>query len=150
MSQDFRIRSAVRLALVASVAYASVPAMAQDGGAAERGDTITGTCTRIQRQDYEATSPLATVSAEAIRATGQLNTEAVLNTLPQVVPGISSYSNNPSNGTATVDLRGLGATRTLVLVNGRRLNPSVNDGTGDLNNVPTRLIKKIEVVTGGA
>lgn len=110
--------------------------------------TVTGT--RIQRQDYDAVSPLATVSAEAIRATGELNTEAVLNTLPQVIPGLSSFSNNPADGTATVDLRGLGPTRTLVLLNGRRLNPSVNNGTVDLNNVPTRLIKRVEVVTGGA
>ena len=86
MSQDFRSRFAVRHALVASLALATVPAMAQDGGAAEQLDTITVTGTRIQRQDYEATSPVATVSAETIRSTGQLNTEAVLNTLPQVVP----------------------------------------------------------------
>jgi iron complex outermembrane receptor protein len=113
-------------------------------------ETVTITGTRIQRADYEATSPVATVSAKDIQATGELNTEAVLNTLPQVVPGFSAYSNNPSNGTATVDLRGLGPTRTLVLINGRRLNPSVNNGTADLNNVPSRLIERIEVVTGGA
>jgi iron complex outermembrane recepter protein len=121
---------------------------------AEQGDealeTVTVTGTRIQRADYEATSPVATVSAKDIQATGELNTEAVLNTLPQVVPGLSAFSNNPSNGTATVDLRGLGPTRTLVLINGRRLNPSVNNGTVDLNNVPSRLIQRIEVVTGGA
>ena len=133
------------------MASIALPAMAQDEASSDGGaETIVVTGTRIQRRDYEAESPLATVSAETIQATGQLNTEAVLNTLPQVIPGFSAFSNNPADGTATVDLRGLGPTRTLVLVNGRRLNPSVNDGTVDLNNVPTRLIKRVEVVTGGA
>jgi iron complex outermembrane receptor protein len=150
MSHNFRIRLAVQRALLASMATITLPAIAQDRGPAESVDTVTVTGTRIQRKDYEATSPLATVTAEAIQATGQLNTEAVLNTLPQVIPGLSAFSNNPGDGTATVDLRGLGPTRTLVLLNGRRLNPSVNNGTVDLNNVPTRLIKRVEVVTGGA
>jgi outer membrane receptor protein involved in Fe transport len=144
----------VQRALLASMAsLAALPAFAQDGApaaAAAEAETIIVTGTRIQRRDYEAESPTATVSAEAIQATGQLNTEAVLNTLPQVVPGFTAFSNNPADGTATVDLRGLGPRRTLVLVNGRRLNPSQNVGTVDLNNVPTRLVKRIEVVTGGA
>src|SRR5262245_51244856 len=148
MSQNPCIRQAVQRALFASLAALTVPAMAQDR--TEPNDVVVVTGSRIQRQDYESESPMATVSAEAIQATGQLNTEGVLNTLPQVVPGFSATSNNPADGTATVDLRGLGPTRTLVLVNGRRLNPSVNNGVVDLNNVPTRLIKRVEVVTGGA
>jgi iron complex outermembrane receptor protein len=153
MNSNSEIARAVRRALFMSAITAAVtlPAVAQDQDQGEEEpQTITVTGTRIQRQDYVATSPLATVSSEAIKATGQLNTEAVLNTLPQVIPGLSANSNNPADGTATVDLRGLGPTRTLVLVNGRRLNPSVNDGTVDLNNVPTRLIDRVEVVTGGA
>jgi iron complex outermembrane receptor protein len=142
------IRLSVRRALFASAACLSLPVLAQDKAPSENVIVVTGT--RIQRQDYEAPSPIATVSAETIRATGELNTEAVLNTLPQVVPGFSAFSNNPGNGTATVDLRGLGPTRTLVLINGKRLNPSVNNGSVDLNNVPTRLIERVEVVTGGA
>jgi iron complex outermembrane recepter protein len=144
------VRRALVMSAVAAASASSIPAFAQDQEQEEATQTVTVTGTRIERQDYEATSPLATVSSEAIRATGALNTEAVLNTLPQVVPGLSAASNNPSDGTATVDLRGLGAIRTLVLINGKRLNPSVNDGTVDLNNVPTRLIERVEVVTGGA
>jgi iron complex outermembrane receptor protein len=147
---SFAVRRALVMSAVAAASASSIPAFAQDQEQEEATQTVTVTGTRIQRQDYEATSPLATVSSEAIRATGALNTEAVLNTLPQVVPGLSAASNNPSDGTATVDLRGLGPTRTLVLINGKRLNPSVNDGTVDLNNVPTRLIERVEVVTGGA
>jgi outer membrane receptor protein involved in Fe transport len=113
-------------------------------------DEIIVTGSRIRLEDFTATSPIATLSSEVIESTGRTNIEQLLNTLPQVVPGFSATSNNPGDGTATVDLRGLGPTRTLVLVNGRRLNPSVNDGTVDLNNVPTQLIERIEVVTGGA
>jgi outer membrane receptor protein involved in Fe transport len=119
-------------------------------GTVHAADEIIVTGSRIRLDDFTATSPIATLSSDVIESTGRTNIEQLLNTLPQVVPGFSATSNNPGDGTATVDLRGLGATRTLVLVNGRRLNPSVNDGTVDLNNVPTRLIERIEVVTGGA
>ncbi len=109
---------------------------------------VTGS--RIARKDYVANSPITTVTDEAIKASGNTSVENILNVLPQVVPGLSSASNNPSDGTATVDLRGLGPTRTLVLINGRRMNPSTKNNAVDLNNVPTRLIEKVEVVTGGA
>ncbi len=132
------------------LAAIAVPVWAQTQPNEEGSQTVTVTGTRIQRPDYEATNPLITVSSDAIRASGALNTEAVLNALPQVVPGLSATSNNPSDGTATVDLRGLGPVRTLVLINGKRLNPSVNDGTVDLNNIPARLIERVEVTTGGA
>lgn len=49
-----------------------------------------------------------------------MNVEQVINTLPQVLPGLTGFSNNPGNGAVTLNLRGLGSTRTLVLVNGRR------------------------------
>ncbi len=141
------ITRAVRYALLTSAAAAiAMPAQAQDESIQE----VVVTGSRIRIKDFEAISPVSTVTADVIKSTGSLNVEQVLNTLPQVVPGFSMSSNNPSDGTATVDLRGLGARRTLVLVNGRRLNPSVNDGTVDLNNVPTRLIERVEVVTGGA
>src|SRR5262245_10943069 len=95
MSPNLRVRFAVQRALLASMAsLAALPAFAQDAGsapAAAEAETIVVTGTRIQRRDYEAESPTATVSAEAIQATGQLNTEAVLNTLPQVVAGFTAF-----------------------------------------------------------
>ena len=54
------------------------------------------------------------------------------------------------DGTATVDLRGLGSSRTLVLVNGTRANPTTQSGTVDINNIPAALIDRVEVLTGGA
>ncbi len=133
--------------MICGAAFAlAVPAFAQEATVEEV--IITGS--RIARQDYIANSPVSTVSSEAIQATGATNTEEVMNRLPQVVPGFSAASNNPSDGTATVDLRGLGPTRTLVLVNGRRINPATRLNAADLNTIPTALIERVEVVTGGA
>jgi iron complex outermembrane recepter protein len=147
MSQTHSLRRAVRFALLASAAVIAVPSSyAQDPSIQE----IVVTGSRIRIRDFEAISPVATVSADTIKSTGELNVEEVLNRLPQVVPGLTANSNNPANGTATVDLRGVGPQRTLVLVNGRRLTPSTSSGIVDLNNVPARLIERVEVVTGGA
>ncbi|QJE73290.1 TonB-dependent receptor [Aerophototrophica crusticola] len=142
----------VRAALLASAAlgvFAVAPAaQAQQASDLEE---IVVTGSRIARQDFVANSPVSTVTSEQIQATGSLAVEQVLNTLPQVVPGFTAASNNPSDGTATVDLRGLGASRTLVLVNNRRFNPSTKGSSSvDLNNIPARLIERVEVVTGGA
>jgi len=137
MSQTHSLRRAVRFALLAGAAVIAAPSSyAQDPSIQE----IVVTGSRIRIRDFEAISPVATVSADTIKSTGELSVEEVLNRLPQVVPGLTANSNNPANGTATVDLRGIGPQRTLVLVNGRRLTPSTSSGIVDLNNVPARLI----------
>ena len=128
-------------------------ALAQDvpqGADAASNDTIVVTGSRIARPDLQSNSPISIVSADVIQSAGKANIEDVLNQLPQVQPGLNAASNNPGDGTATVDLRGLGANRTLVLVNGRRLVPATNDGRTDLNNIPAGLIERVDVVTGGA
>ncbi|NBB63636.1 TonB-dependent receptor [Pseudomonas sp. ODNR1LW] len=129
----------------------AAPAMAQSTeseGSSVSEIVVTGS--RIVRQDYVANSPVATVTAEQIQARGDVNVEQILNQLPQVVPGFSANSNNPANGSATVDLRGLGASRTLVLVNGRRFVPFDKSNAVDLNSIPAALIERVEVVSGGA
>ncbi len=133
-------------------AGASAPAFAQEGQDAESdtSDRIVVTGSRIARADFVSNSPVSTVGSEQFDLTGTVNTESLLNTLPQTVPGLDRTSNNPGNGTATVDLRGLGSQRTLVLVNGRRMVPTTQGGTVDINNIPTALIDRVEVVTGGA
>ena len=134
-------------AAIAAMA-AAAPAYAQEDTEVE---AVVVTGSRIARQDFVANSPVATVTSETIEATGSLRTEELLNTLPQVVPGFTAASNNPSDGTSTVDLRGLGPQRTLVLVNGRRTTPATKAfSSTDLNTIPTGLIERVEVVTGGA
>lgn len=129
---------------------ASAPVIAQDAEAEAQADVVYVTGSRIQRTDTIAPSPITNVTAEQLQIVNTVNTEDFLNTLPQVVPSLDSTSNNPGNGTATVSLRGLGTTRTLVLVDGMRF---VGSGVGqvvDLNNIPAALVSNIDIVTGGA
>jgi len=130
-----------------SSALVSTEAFAQSADA----DEIVVTGSRIQRdQDFVANSPVATVDDVQFERTGTLNTEQLLNVVPQTVPGLTRTSNNPGNGTASVDLRGLGSNRTLVLVNGRRAQPTGSSGVVDINTIPPSLIDQVEVLTGGA
>ena len=122
--------------------------MAQD---AEEEEAIVVTGTRLVRQDFEAISPITTVGAEQLELTATLTTDSLLNELPQIVPGNTRTSNNAGGEDfATVDLRGLGPGRTLVLVNGERIPASSTTGVVDINTIPASLLSRIEVVTGGA
>ena len=138
-------------ASLTALSMMNAPAFAQDAEEEEAEEAIVVTGTRIRQRDFQTTSPIATVGAEEISLTGTINSEELINSLPQVVPGVTITSNNPSlNGFATADLRGFGAGRTLILVNGRRANPSSAGGAVDLNTIPAALIERIELITGGA
>ncbi len=153
MKHNINVKRAVRLALAANaglVGLAASPAvLAQDEGAGVI-EEITVTGSRIKKQDFISNAPVTTLGVEQINLTNTINTESLLNKLPQTVPGLDRTSNNPGNGTATVDLRGLGSNRTLVLVNGTRVVPTTSAGTVDINTIPNALIENIEVLTGGA
>jgi iron complex outermembrane receptor protein len=134
--------------LMTALTMAAAPAAAQDATEVEE-IVITGS--RIARQDYQAASPIVTVSQEDFQATGSVTIDTLINDLPQFVPSINQTSNNPSNGgQANINLRGLGTTRTLVLMNGRRVVASNSTGVVDINIFPTALIQNVEVITGGA
>ena len=139
----------------AAAAMAASPAMAQNNtsstASSSDDEAIVVTGTRLVRQDFEAISPVTTVGAEQIQLTGTLNTEQLLNDLPQVVGGNTTTSNNTGGEDfSTVDLRGLGPNRTLVLVNGERVPASSTTGVVDINTIPAGLISRVEVVSGGA
>jgi outer membrane receptor protein involved in Fe transport len=122
----------------------------QEGQANDDRDAIVVTGSRIQRRDLTSTSPLSVVQDEEFTLSGATNVEQVLNQLPQVYPSTGGFSNNPGGGIATLDMRGLGTNRTLVLVNGRRwMFYDVNQVT-DLNTIPQFLIDSVDIVTGGA
>ncbi len=132
----------------ALLALQAAPAFAQDATEVE-GVVVTGS--RIVRQDFEAISPVTTVGSEQLELTATLTVDTLLNELPQIVPGNTRTSNNAGGEDfSTIDLRGLGANRTLVLVNGERVPASSTTGVVDLNTIPASLIDRIEVVTGGA
>ncbi|TAD75121.1 MAG: TonB-dependent receptor [Sphingomonadales bacterium] len=140
-------------AMFAAPAYAQDNETADVSGANEpatESSAILVTGSRIQRTDLSSTSPVTVVSPEEFRLTGAVNVEQVLNTLPQVLPGLTGFSNNPGNGAVTLNLRNLGATRTLVLVNGRRWMFYDTNQIVDLNTIPQFLLGGVEVVTGGA
>lgn len=110
---------------------------------------VTGS--RIPTLNTEGSSPITVLGSKDIKVDGLRNVESLLNNLPQVFASQSGSVSNGASGTATVDLRGLGSNRTLVLVNGHRL-PAGTPGSpaADLNQIPAPLIKRIEVLSGGA
>src|SRR5579862_7641811 len=125
----------------ASAAYAAA-ADAANGEVSE----IVVTGTRIPSPNLTSIAPVTTVSNADVKAQGVTRIEDITNSLPQVFAGQGSSITNGSNGTATVNLRGLGSSRTLVLIDGRRSQPT----PADLNFIPTALVERVDVLTGGA
>ena len=126
-------------------------AIAQDTAGQPEEMTVTGS--RIEQPNLESVGPLTSITSEDIAATGKARVEDIINQLPQAFAGQGSNVSNAATGTASVDLRGLGSSRTLVLVNGRRLmpgDPVGGDNSADLNQIPSALVQRVEVLTGGA
>ncbi|HEY0341725.1 MAG TPA: TonB-dependent receptor plug domain-containing protein, partial [Steroidobacteraceae bacterium] len=117
---------------------------------------VTGS--RIQRSaDLQSSSPLVTVSSDVLTNISTVGVENALNQLPQFVAAQTQFvtnDNSPSAtdvpGAATINLRGLGTNRTLVLLDGRRAQPSNTTLVVDVNSIPAAAIDHVEVVTGGA
>lgn len=109
---------------------------------------VTGTL--IRNPNLVASSPVNVINEAAITLRAPNNAEEILRELPGVVPGIGTQVNNGSNGINTVDLRGLGSQRNLVLLDGNRLVPSLSNGATDLDIIPIALVQRTEVLTGGA
>lgn len=150
-SQSFKSRLLASSVVAGSVFSAfSLTAVTQEEDDDEaRQEKVVVTGSRIVKRDYYSNSPIQTISNQTIEATGTINVEELINIMPQAVPGLTRHSNNPGNGTATVDLRGLGGSRTMVLVDGKRFTLS-GETTVDVNSIPPSLLEKIEVITGGA
>ncbi|MBC6981186.1 TonB-dependent siderophore receptor [Caulobacter sp. 17J80-11] len=147
-----RLLASTMICGAAFAAFAAAPAYAQDAASDQSTvDEVVVTGSRIVRQDFTEISPVTTVGQEQLEMTATLSVETLLNELPQVIPGNTRTSNNAGGEDfATIDLRGLGTNRTLVLVNGERVPASSTTGTVDINTIPASLIERIEVVTGGA
>jgi outer membrane receptor protein involved in Fe transport len=157
MAKHLSVRQAVRLALLASAAPAvllspAAFAQEQDQDASDSMDEVIVTGSRIVSPNLQSISPITAIGAEELNIAGKARIEDVLNQLPQAFAAQGSNISNASDGTASVDLRGLGSQRTLVLVNGKRLMPGDPDGgsAADLNQIPLSLVKRVDVLTGGA
>jgi iron complex outermembrane recepter protein len=171
MEQNLILRRFVRMALFGGGAFAagamthSSMAQAQVAAANTAApspalEEVVVTGSRISAPNLEAISPVTAITSEEIKTTGVVRIEDLLNSLPQVVADQGSGLSMGSNGTATLNLRGLGAQRTLVLVNGRRLqggDPAAANGAtpafasaADINQIPVALIERVDVLSGGA
>ncbi|MBB5733489.1 outer membrane receptor protein involved in Fe transport [Altererythrobacter atlanticus] len=118
-------------------------------------ETIVVTGTRIQRSGYNAPTPLTVLGQQDIEATAPANVADFVNEIPSVVGSSTPANSNLSmssglSGLNTINLRGLGTSRTLVLLNGQRSVGSALGGQVDVNTFPQGLISGVEVVTGGA
>ena len=152
---------ALGLALVGSPAFAQTNEQVRDtpgtttqdavnAEAAAEGETIIVTGSLIRNPNLEAASPVSVTTSEQIELLQANVAEEVLREIPGVVPGIGQAVNNGANGTNTVNLRGLGSNRNLVLLDGNRLVPANFGGSVDLNNIPLALLERVDVLTGGA
>ena len=99
-------------------------------------EEIVVTGSRIARRDFVSPSPISTIDRSEIEASPQATLEDLLNRMPQVLPDYGRAANNPGDGTARINLRGLGAGRSLVMLNSRRLAPSGSGSAVDVNNIP--------------
>lgn len=106
----------------------------------------------IKKSSLLIANPISSFDQEDIKGRGTFHIENFLSHLPQINPSNSSFHSNKASGTASVSLRGLGGTRTLILLNGKRLSPGTPmNGTSeqDLSQIPLSLIKKVDILTGG-
>ncbi|KHL25469.1 TonB-dependent receptor [Croceibacterium mercuriale] len=134
------------------------PAIAQqaqpgDGANVEEAETsIVVTGSRIARTGFDSPTPVAVVDQTQIKLAGNVNIERTLVQLPQAVGSQlgNAFSNTVPGGIADVNLRGFGSQRNLVLVNGRRFAIYGPEQVVDLNTIPTTLIARTEIVTGGS
>ncbi|MDB6107316.1 MAG: hypothetical protein JWO52_7315 [Gammaproteobacteria bacterium] len=157
------VRQAVHLALTACASAAAAPLAFADAPAAANPDAvqeIVVTGSRIAQSPNDISiSPISSVTSVDIQQTGLVRAEDILNNLPQVVAEQSSGTSISSLGIATVSLRGLGSQRTLVLIDGRRMQPGGSGGvtgpggsanSADIDQIPASLIERADVLTGGA
>ncbi|MEE4110876.1 MAG: TonB-dependent receptor, partial [Halieaceae bacterium] len=116
-------------------------------------EEVVVTGSRIQRANLISSSPVTQLDNEQLRLTGVTRIEDALVAIPGIQLEQSSGQAIEATGTATMELRRLGASRTLVLMNGRRLpvhSPSSTTSAADINLIPGQLVERVEVLTGGA
>ncbi len=136
----------------AEVVVGDQPAAAAPAAAQEKTEEIVVTGSRIRRKDLTTPAPVTVIGREQIAGSGKVSIGDFLQTLPEQGNAINTAVNNGGDGATRVNLRGVGAARTLVLVNGRRLVPGGTgaDSSADLNSIPSGIVERIEVLKDGA
>jgi iron complex outermembrane receptor protein len=166
VSNEGKFRRAVHSAVIAGIAVgapagihaqetASPPPTAPQPtseGATEL-DTLEVTGSRLPQPNLTSTSSYTVITDEELDFQGTINVEGLLNRMPQVFAEFSTGDSNGATGTATVNLRGLGSQRTLVMIDGKRLmpgDPRQSPPAPDINFIPAALVDSIEILSGGA
>ena len=144
-------RSLLAASALTGLAVFAHPAVAQDDSA-DADDVVIVTGTRLTTNpNLTAANPVLSVSDEEIDVRGVVRIEDLVNTLPQLSAGQTTEVSNDAEGTAELDLRGIGPIRTLVLIDGRRLPYGDSDRSApNVDLVPAQLVERVDVLTGGA
>jgi outer membrane receptor protein involved in Fe transport len=123
----------------------------------DQGNSIVVTGSRIQRRDFEANSPIVSVDEALLQQSSTAAIEQNLNKLPQfsaaqrpTLGGDIQPTATNTPGAATLSLRGIGANRNLVLLDGRRATPSNASGVVDVSTIPSAALERVEIISGGA
>lgn len=154
MSRDNRYMPSLRGTLLGGAAVvgllaAGAPALAvQDSAGSD--DVVVVTGTRIQSPNVVSSSPVTSVSEVELEFQQEANIERIFRNLPATIPGDGQNVNNGTVGAASIDLRGLGTNRSLILVDGKRLTPYSLTGIIDTQTIPVNMLERVDVVTGGA
>ncbi len=159
MRKYFRAAGSVRTAIAAilggTMAVQVPTALAQQ--ADDDLDEVVVTGSRIARRDLAAASPIVTVEAQAFDESSTIGVETILNQLPQFVPANTQFlaadiqpGSTNTVGASSVNMRGLGTNRTLVLIDGRRAQPANASLVIDTNTIPSSAIESVEIISGGA
>ena len=153
-SVDFSLYQAIGplllvLLMLSPAEQSAAQQSAQDEGEVIEEVVVTGS--RLIRRDLSSPSPIVTIDSETLRYSGNFTLEQTLNEYPQLQVDVTSQTNARGGaGVLSANLRALGPTRTLVLVNGRRFAPANTDGLVDLATIPDILVKQVDIITGGA
>lgn len=151
LSKPLAYGTAVSLStILGAQAQTATPETVQ-GAAEPKIETVVVTGSKIARRDYSSPSPIVTTTKDTLQESGNITLEATLNQMPQFTPsGTASTGGQGQGARATLDLRGLGDNRNLILLDGRRLPMSSAFGQVDINTVPQAIVDGIETISGGA
>ncbi|RHW75621.1 TonB-dependent receptor [Colwellia sp. RSH04] len=155
MYNNSKVAKAIRLAMMfgaGTAAAISAPAFAADEGA-EEVEKIEVTGSRIKRSDLEGASPVTVITTEDMKIEGNLTVaDALRNSNLNSFGSFSERSGSSAQSQATIDLRGAGSDRTLVLIDGKRFpgSPTLGGSSANLNAIPMAAVERIEILTDGA
>ena len=153
MFTNSKLAKSVKLACAfgaaSTIAFTGAVNAQETDEAADAVEKIEVTGSRIRRTDIEGANPVTVMSRVDIEKFGVTSIGDVLQAIPSAGSAINTNNNNGGNGTTTINIRGIGSNRTLVLVNGKRWAPGLG-GSVDLNNIPAAIIERIEVLKDGA